>query len=79
MVLEAAEDGNGGEHGLIAKNWVPGGQIKAFKGTANSYRALRLEARHGSTQKGYEQAQLTLKEAAQMVRMILDKWCRQVS
>ena len=48
-VLEAMEDGNGGERGLIAKNFVPAGDIKNFKPTANSPDAIGLEAaRHGS-------------------------------
>ena len=38
LVLEAAEDTNGGESGLISRRWVPDGQIKAFKATANHIR-----------------------------------------
>jgi len=76
MVLEAAEDAQGGEKGLIAKKWVPDGQIKAFKRTANSYKALRLESRHGSLRKGVEQAQQTLEEAREMVRTIIEKWSK---
>jgi hypothetical protein len=74
MVLEAAEDGNGGEKGLIAKQWVPVGQIKAFKATANSYKALRLAARHGSVKEGVDRPRMALNEGRQMVRTILDKW-----
>jgi hypothetical protein len=78
MVLEAAEDANDGESGLIAKNFVPLGQIKDFKGTANSYKALKHEARHGSTTKGFDQAQQTIEQAQQMVRTILQKWVQEV-
>lgn len=52
MVLEPAEDANGGERGLIAINWVPDGHIKNFKATADSYKAIGIAARHGRTKKG---------------------------
>jgi len=35
MILEAIEDGNGGERGLIAKSWAAQ-PVKNFKATANS-------------------------------------------
>jgi hypothetical protein len=41
MVLEAIEDGAGGEKRLIAKKWAADGSIKAFKATANSLSGLR--------------------------------------
>jgi hypothetical protein len=77
MVLEAAEDSHGGEAGLIAKEWVPDGQIKGFKATSCSYKALRLEARHGSIKSGIEQPKLTLAEARDMIRTILEKWMKE--
>jgi hypothetical protein len=76
MVLEAAEDAHAGERGLVAKKWVPDGQIKDFKATANSYKALRLAARHGSTKEGIEVPRLTVSEARDMVRTILEKWTK---
>jgi hypothetical protein len=51
-VLEAMEDGNRGEAGLIAKEFVAPGEIKDFKATVNSFRALGMEARHGTTTTG---------------------------
>ena len=77
MVLEAAEDAHGGESGLIARKWVPDGQIKAFKATANSYKALRLEARHGTLRTGIDHARQTLTEAREMVTTIIAKWCKE--
>ena len=74
MVLEAAEDAHGGESGLIAKNWVPQGQIKSFKATANSYKAIRRAARHGSIRKGIVSTTITLTDAYQMVRTVLRNW-----
>jgi hypothetical protein len=78
MVLEAAEDGNGGEKGLINQNWVPWGQIKDFKATANSYKAIRLLARHGSLSQGVEQAKQTLGEACEMIRTIIQEWAKRL-
>ena len=78
MVLEAAEDANGGESGLIAKGWVPTGQIGDFKNTANSYKALRLAARHGSLKTGTDNPKLTLEEAREMIRTILNQWSKSV-
>jgi hypothetical protein len=77
MVLEAAMDAHGGERGLIDKRWVPDGQIKAFKATANSYKALRLKARHGTTKTGVEKPEQTLEEASEMVRTIIEKWFKE--
>jgi len=78
MVLDAAEYAHGGESGLIAKKWVPKAQIKAFKATACSYKALRLEARHGPLKWGVDHALQTLDEARQMVRTILEKWSKEI-
>ena len=59
MILEAIEDDNGGERGLVAKPW--GGQrVKDFKATADSYKALGADARHGSTKNGVELSKVTL-------------------
>lgn len=77
MVWEAAKDHCGSEKKLTAKNWVPGGQIKHFRETANSYKALGSAARHGSTKDGIDKPKLTLAEAREMVRTILQKWCKE--
>ncbi|HLJ49087.1 MAG TPA: hypothetical protein VKU01_23895 [Bryobacteraceae bacterium] len=77
LVLETAEDAHGGEKGLIGKNWVQDGQIKAFKNTANSFKALRLEARHGTIRTGVDEAKLTLDAARDMIRTILERWCKE--
>lgn len=79
MVLEAAGDANGGESGLIAKNWVTQGQIKSSKATANSYKAIRRAARHGSIRQGVASATITLSEAYEMVRTILGHWAGEIT
>jgi hypothetical protein len=74
MVLEAAEDGTGGEGALITKKWVADGAIKDFKATANSFKALRLQARHGSVMEGVPRPKQTLDDARKMIRAILACW-----
>jgi hypothetical protein len=73
-VLEAMEDGHGGEAGLIAKHFVADSNIKNFKATANSFRALGLESRHGTTTAGIPEPKMTLKEAEEMFRKLFQGW-----
>jgi hypothetical protein len=70
-VLEAIEDGNGGEASLIAKGFVANGLIEDLKATANSFLALGLEARHGTTTKGIEAAKKTPQEAREIIRDLI--------
>jgi hypothetical protein len=79
MVLEAAQDGNEGETGLIAKKWVTSHAIKDFKATANSFRAIQSQARHGTITQGSIKARQTLGEARSMIRQILECWEREIS
>ena len=79
MVLEAAEDGNGGEKGLIAKKWVADGAIKGFKSTANSFKAIGRHARHASRSLGISQPKQTLDASRDMIRIILERWCKELS
>jgi hypothetical protein len=75
-VLEAMEDGNGGEAGLIAKHFVADRDIKNFKATANSFRALGLESRHGTTTSGIPEPKMTLQQAEEMFRRIFQGWIK---
>jgi hypothetical protein len=68
--MEAMEDGNGGEPGLLAKNFVPRKDIKNFKDTANSWNAIGIEARHASTRKGSSSPKMTLTEAEEMFQKL---------
>jgi len=79
MVLEAAEDGNGGEAGLINMKWVPDGAIKKFKATANSFKALRMHARHGSVKTGISEPTQTIEEARAMIKMLVESWGKELS
>ena len=79
MVLEAAEDGNGGEERLISKKWAAEGAIKAFKETANSYNALGHFARHGTVKQGVPTPKQTLDQAQHTIRTIMQHWGNQLS
>jgi hypothetical protein len=63
---------------LIEKQWVPDGKIKEFKATANSYKAIRLQARHGSVTQGVPDPKQTLDEAREMIRTILEPWAEEL-
>jgi hypothetical protein len=76
MVLDAIREGNGGLKGLKTKNWVPASQIENFKATADSYKAIGAAARHGKINSGIDKPRLTLQEARDMVRTILEKWAK---
>jgi hypothetical protein len=79
MVLDVVREAHGGLKGLMAKNWVPAKRIDDFNATANSYPAVGTEARHGLTKDFIDTPRMTLDEAREMVRTILEKWCREVS
>lgn len=74
LVLEVIEDDVGGERRLLALGWVPDSKIKQLKQTANSYRALGKEARHGTLRHPAPARIMTLEEAEQVVRSILRAW-----
>ncbi len=74
MVSDAAKDGNGGEEALVDKKWVAKGAINAFKRTANSFKAVRLQSRHGSISKGIARPEQTLGDANDMIRTVLQRW-----
>jgi hypothetical protein len=56
------------------KGW--GKRIDAFKATAGSYRAIGIHARHGDLG-GALQPQMTLQEANDLIRTLLERWIRQ--
>ncbi len=64
-MLEAAEDAFGGEKGLLGEPWVSP-ELKLFKSTANSYRAIGVESRHGTLSSGVPTARISLPEARQL-------------
>jgi hypothetical protein len=77
MIVEAVEDGNGGEHGLTGKLWGDN-EVKRFKATANSYNALGAEARHGTVSKSVATASIDLPAAKRMVHRLLKSWIEEL-
>jgi hypothetical protein len=67
-----------GDRSNIAKQFVPPGQIKDFKATANSFPALGLEARHGTTTIGIPEPKMTLKEAEEMFGKLFQDWIKEL-
>jgi hypothetical protein len=79
MVLEVAEEAHGGHHKFVEKGFVPKSQIGRFTATANSYKAIGLAARHGKTKGFIDTANMTLIQAREMVRSILEKWAKEIA
>ncbi len=78
LVLEAAEDAFGGEEGLLGVPWVSP-KLKLFKRTANSYRAIGVESRHGTLSSGVPTAGISLPEARQLIWEFLNAWIAKLS
>ncbi len=74
MVLDAAKEGN---KDLRSKGWVAPHLIKNFTATAGSFKAIGHQARHGDT-KGIDHPRQTLEEARAMIRMILERWAKEL-
>ncbi len=74
MVLEAIAEGNGGLHALMKKPWAEAAKIDKFKAAVNSYQALGLNARHGSSKNGVQSAQITLSATKDLLRNLLNGW-----
>ena len=72
--MEAVEDDVGGEAALLANDWAPKSKVKLFKQTANSYRALGPEARHGTLRHQKPVETMALTEAQAIVASILRAW-----
>jgi hypothetical protein len=66
----------GGEAELLKKPWAK--RLKAFKATANSYKALKHEARHGGTRTGIDKPLMTLPEARESMLQAVRSWIQEV-
>jgi len=77
-VLDAMREGNGDLAGLRAKNFVPAKNIENFKQTANSWNAIDLAARHGTTNNGIPEPKMTLEEAKEMFRKLFQGWIKEL-
>ena len=76
MVLEIIEDYFGGEKSLIKTSLVSKNEIELFKRTANSYKAIGREARHGTIIFEPPPAPMTLARAQDMIRLLLIEWIK---
>ena len=76
MVIEVIEDDLGGESGLIDAGIVSGADIKLFKHTANSYRALGSDARHATLATEPPATSMSLAGAKDLIRDLLREWVR---
>jgi hypothetical protein len=74
MVLETVEDDFGGEEALIKASIIPKRELKLFKRTANSYRAIGRESRHGTRAFTPLRNHMTLKSAQELIRNLLLDW-----
>ena len=77
IILEIIEDAFGGEKKLCAQPWAPP-RLKEFKAVANNYRAIGVEARHGSTGPKFQKLSSTMQidQARELVRKALDAWIK---
>jgi len=74
MVLDAIQEDAHGEDGLLNANWAPRNDIKLFKKTANNYRAIGLDARHGFRGKPMSGSPMEIGVARQLIRTLLNNW-----
>jgi hypothetical protein len=77
-VLDVMREAHGDLSGLKAKNFVPAKDIENFKATADSYKALGLDARHGKTKSGIPAPRITLKQAEEMFRKLFESWIKEL-
>jgi hypothetical protein len=76
MVLEIIEDSFGGETPLLKANPVSENDIKLFKRTANSYKAIGREARHGKINFESPPVPMTLAKAQDVMSKLLKGWIK---
>lgn len=74
MVMDAIQQDVGGEESLKQVGWVSKKAIQDFKKTANNYRALGLEARHGFRSEQEIKKPMSIGTARHLVRTLLNKW-----
>ncbi len=59
---------------LIQKGWATEPELRAFTGTANSYWAVGLHARHAFISRKAPKHQMSLGDAVDLIRRLLDLW-----
>lgn len=76
MVLEVLEDSFGGEAKLLIANLAPSDDIKLFKRTACSYKAIGRDARHGTLSFEPPLTPMALDKAQKLMRTLLQEWIK---
>jgi hypothetical protein len=74
MVVDAIVDHHGSKRELEKKDYYPP-KLDDFVATANSFKAIKLGARHGWTEQkggGVEEPRITLNEAKEVIRKLLE-------
>jgi len=74
VVLEVIRGAHKGDD--FFKGW--GERVDDFKATAGSYRAIGIHARHGDLG-GASHPRMTLREANDLIRALLEKWMREAA
>ncbi len=74
MVLDAIQEDAGGERGLLNSKWLPTGDVKLLKQTANNYGAVGIDARHGFYGEPMRKKPMRIEDARQMIRAIVSAW-----
>jgi hypothetical protein len=73
MVVDAIEDHHGGERELEKMDYCPR-ELDDFTSTANSWKAIKLAARHGRTTQGVEKPRIALNDAKEVIRKLMEGW-----
>jgi len=73
-VLDVMREAHGDLAGLKAKNYVRAKDIDNFKATADSHRAIGLDARHAKVKSGIPAPTISLAEAQEMFRKLFEGW-----
>jgi hypothetical protein len=71
MVVDAIEDHHGGEKELQKEDYCPP-KLADFTSTANSFKAIKLSARHGGKSQGVEKPRIELNEAKEVIRKLME-------
>ena len=74
MVVDAIVDYHGGLRDLEEAKYYPR-RLDDFTATANSWKAIKLGARHGWTEQrggGIEEPRISLNDAREMIRQLLE-------
>jgi len=79
MVLEVIIESIGGEVELAKTGLISQDCLKAFKHTANSFRAIGREARHAKSNEVPPSKPMSLKEAQDLIAKVLREWLQSKS